>query len=215
MLKDYFKILELGPDASVQDIRKSFRRLAMRYHPDKHVEDQVATAHFREIQEAYEILSDPWRREQYLQERWYAQSMGKRMADSAPPTSSTILKDLLTLEKQLSIQDPYRTDQYGLFAYLEHILSDQALDILRTENNPEIQRESLRLALACGRHFPYLMAGRLADRLHLLYPVDSEGGTSIRQYLQQKKNEARWERWKLPLLLLLTALICFLIFRAA
>jgi curved DNA-binding protein CbpA len=215
MVKDYYKILELTPQASVQDIRKSYRRLAMRYHPDKHPEDQVASAHFREIQEAYETLNDPWRREQYHQERWYAQSMGKKIKDSAPPTSGTILQELLALEKHLSRQDPFRTDQYGLFAYLEQILSEDALEILLREKDSRILPEILRLSLACGKHFNYMLAVRLADRLHRVFPRKEAPAASIEHYLQGKKREAAWERWKIPVLLAITVVICVLIFRLA
>jgi curved DNA-binding protein CbpA len=215
MLKDYYKILELTPQASVQEIRKSFRKLAMRYHPDKHPEDAVASAQFREIQEAYEILNDPWRREQYHQERWYAQTMGRKMKDSAPPTSGTILQELLALEKHLSRQDPFRTDQYGLYAYLEQILSDEAAEILQRENDPRITPEALRLSLACGKYFSYMLACRLAERLHSVFPGDDARTAAIGQYLHGKKREAAWERWKIPVLLVLTVLICLLIFRLA
>jgi curved DNA-binding protein CbpA len=215
MLKDYYKILELTPQASVHDIRKSFRKLAMRYHPDKHPEDQVASAQFREIQEAYEILNDPWRREQYHQERWYAQSMGRMMKDSAPPNSGTILQELLALEKHLSRQDPFRTDQYGLFTYLEHILSDEALEILKQENNEAMLSEILRLSLACGNFFSYSLALRLADRLHRLFPAGQPGSGPIDNYLRARKNDAMIERWKIPVLLAITIIICILIFLAA
>lgn len=215
MIKDYYKILELTPQASVQDIRKSFRRLAMRYHPDKHPEDQVATAQFREIQEAYEILNDPWRREQYHQERWYAQTMGRKMKDSAPPTSATILQELLALEKHLSRQDPFRTDQYGLYAYLEHILSDEASQILRQENDPFVVPEALRLSLTCGKYFNYMLAARLSERLYSVFPDSEVGTAAIRQYLRGKKREAAWERWKIPVLLVITVAICLIIFRLA
>jgi hypothetical protein len=187
----------------------------MRYHPDKHPEDQVASAQFREIQEAYEILNDPWRREQYHQERWYAQSMGRKMKDSAPPTSGTILQELLALEKHLSRQDPFRTDQYGLYTYLEQILADEAMDTLRGENNPAILPEILRLSLACGRHFSFMLAARLADRLWQLFPRDQPLSKAIEQYVQAKKREARWEQWKIPVLLAITIIICLIIFRAA
>jgi curved DNA-binding protein CbpA len=187
----------------------------MRYHPDKHAEDQVATAQFREIQEAYEVLNDPWRREQYHQERWYAQSMGRKMKDSAPPTSGTILQELLALEKHLSQQDPFRTDQYGLFTYLEQILSEDARDILLRENNPSVLPEILRLSIACGKYFNHMLAIRLADILHRVYPREDPASKAIDQYLLGKKREALWERWKMPVLLLITIVICIIIFRLA
>ena len=76
-VKDYYKILELPTTASLQDIKRSFRRLALRYHPDKNNGSHMAAAHFREIQEAYQTLSDPKKREAYHYQRWYVRSAGK------------------------------------------------------------------------------------------------------------------------------------------
>ena len=49
-LKDYYKILEVEPLASPQEIKKSFRRLALKYHPDKNAGNQLAEAQFKEVQ---------------------------------------------------------------------------------------------------------------------------------------------------------------------
>jgi hypothetical protein len=141
--------------------------------------------------------------------------MGKKIKDSAPPTSGTILQELLALEKHLSRQDPFRTDQYGLFAYLEHLLSDEAANILRQEPDPQILPEVLRLSLACGKYFNYMLALRLAEKLHRILPAEDHRTAAIVPYLRGKKREARWERWKVPVLLVITVVICLLIFRLA
>lgn len=65
MNKDYYKILDLNKDASVEEIKKSYRRLSMKYHPDKNNGDEDSTNRFKEINEAYSVLSDPDKRRQY------------------------------------------------------------------------------------------------------------------------------------------------------
>lgn len=62
---DYYVILGLRPGASEGDIRRAYRRLARKYHPDINPGDQAAEALFRQIVEAYETLIDPERRLQY------------------------------------------------------------------------------------------------------------------------------------------------------
>ena len=62
--RDYYEILGLDRDASPEDIKKAFRRLAMQYHPDRNKEDG-AEARFKEIGEAYEVLSDSEKRAAY------------------------------------------------------------------------------------------------------------------------------------------------------
>ncbi len=64
-MKDYYEILGVGRDASSEDIKKAFRRLARDTHPDANPGDPLAEARFREVAEAYEVLSDPSRRAAY------------------------------------------------------------------------------------------------------------------------------------------------------
>lgn len=63
--KDYYKVLEVDYDASEEKIRLNYRRLALKWHPDKHKDDSVVTAKFQEINEAYTVLSDPAKRLDY------------------------------------------------------------------------------------------------------------------------------------------------------
>lgn len=63
--KDYYKILGVSPDASDEEIKKAFRRLARQYHPDMNPNDPNAEERFKEINEAYEVLSDPEKRRKY------------------------------------------------------------------------------------------------------------------------------------------------------
>lgn len=65
--KDYYKILGVERKASQDDIKKAFRKLAMKYHPDQNKDNKQAEEKFKEINEAYEVLSDPKKRERYDQ----------------------------------------------------------------------------------------------------------------------------------------------------
>jgi molecular chaperone DnaJ len=64
-MKDYYAALGVDRDASQDDIKKAFRRLARDTHPDANPDDSSAEARFREVAEAYEVLSDPQRRAAY------------------------------------------------------------------------------------------------------------------------------------------------------
>ncbi len=73
--KDYYKILGVKRDASAKEIKQSFRRLARQHHPDVNPDDPNAEEQFKEINEAYEVLSDPEKRTKYDQlgrdwQRW-------------------------------------------------------------------------------------------------------------------------------------------------
>ena len=65
--KDYYKILGVERKASADDIRKAYRKLAMQHHPDKNPGDKKAEDKFKEINEAYQVLSDEQKRARYDQ----------------------------------------------------------------------------------------------------------------------------------------------------
>ncbi|MGL4950931.1 MAG: DnaJ domain-containing protein, partial [Mycoplasma sp.] len=62
--RDYYKVLGVSKNATTDEIKKSFRKLAMTYHPDKN-KAADAEAKFKEINEAYEVLGDPAKRKTY------------------------------------------------------------------------------------------------------------------------------------------------------
>ncbi len=65
--RDYYEILGVGREASVDDIKKSYRKLAMQYHPDQNPGDKAAEEKFKEAAEAYAVLSDGEKRSKYDQ----------------------------------------------------------------------------------------------------------------------------------------------------
>jgi len=64
-LKDYYEILNVSKDASLDEIKAAYRKLAKKYHPDLNPNDKEAEQKFKEINEAYEVLSDPEKRRRY------------------------------------------------------------------------------------------------------------------------------------------------------
>ena len=64
---DYYKILEIDKKASPEDIKKAYRKLARKYHPDLNPNDKEAEAKFKQVNEANEVLSDPEKRKKYDQ----------------------------------------------------------------------------------------------------------------------------------------------------
>src|ERR1700729_4541277 len=65
--QDYYDLLGVAPNAAVKDIRAAYRKLARKYHPDLNPGDKSAEEKFKQIQEAYEVLSDTKKRQMYDQ----------------------------------------------------------------------------------------------------------------------------------------------------
>jgi curved DNA-binding protein len=65
MAKDFYIILGVAKSASADEIKKAYRKLAVKYHPDKNPGDKGAEEKFKEINDAYEVLSDPEKRKKY------------------------------------------------------------------------------------------------------------------------------------------------------
>lgn len=81
--KDYYKILGVAKNASTEEIKRAYRRLAAKYHPDKNPGDKIAEEKFKDINEAREVLTDPEKRQKYdrFGENWkYYQKAGAQGA---------------------------------------------------------------------------------------------------------------------------------------
>ena len=65
--RDYYDVLGVSRGASADEIKKAHRKLALKYHPDRNKSNKDAEDRFKEIQEAYDVLSDPQKRQNYDQ----------------------------------------------------------------------------------------------------------------------------------------------------
>ena len=213
-LKDYYSILEIAPSASQEEVKKAYRRLAQRYHPDKNNSDVYASAQFAEIKEAYEVLSNTNLKDQYLQQRWYARSLGKKKAQ-APITPEYVLQQLLELDKYVRLLDVHRMDQEGLHHYLEDFLSEETIEKLNAFNQPAINEEIILIALNTTHPLSYKLIIELTARLRKLHVNNERVYEKVDRFEQARKTSDYWEKRKVWLILIFVAIICTIIFIAA
>src|SRR5688500_6991665 len=77
--KDFYKVLGVSKTADADEIKKAYRKLARKYHPDSNAGDATAEAKFKEVSEAYDVVGDPKKRKEYDEARRLFGSGGFRM----------------------------------------------------------------------------------------------------------------------------------------
>jgi len=212
-LKDYYSILELKPSATLPEIRKAYRRLAQLHHPDKNNNDPLSQAMFAAIKEAYEVLTDPAKKEYYLQQRWYDQSIGKRKTQDII-TPVTILKQTLELERYTSQLDVFRMDKQGLQEYMLGLFTDATINTLHTFNEPATIREILAIAIRSMKPLPWAYTTPVIDQLKKLAGKDEQAQVQLTGFEQQHQKTARRDKYSLIAIILLTVALCLLIWLA-
>ncbi|WP_205512870.1 J domain-containing protein [Longitalea arenae] len=211
-VKDYYKILGLPSTASLQEIKRSFRRLAQQYHPDKHGGSHMAAAQFREIQEAYKTLSDPKKREAYHYQRWYVRSTGNSFA-SAPLTPARILQECRLLQQYVASMNIFHLRYDAVSLHIRDLLTDNAIGILHEQHNTTINREIIQSVLTAALPLPKKFFMPIAERLLRLAGDDATALSSIQQAMANKKQRHVWDKYKWVLVLVITALIMWLMYR--
>jgi hypothetical protein len=209
-LKDYYRILEIEPSAGLPEIKKAFRKLAHQYHPDKTQNDPHAAAKFADIKEAWEVLTTPAKKEYYLQQRWYNQSIGKRKTQDII-TPVTVLKQLLELEKYVSTLDVHRMDKQGLADYLSFILSDNIVARLLPFNESHVNKQIIMVALMTMELLKKKQSSAVIAGLYKLAGDDAEDKKNISGFITRKDQKEKVEKYQPFILLVIVTAICFLI----
>ena len=211
-VKDYYKILELPTTASLQEIKRSFRRLAQQYHPDKNDGSHMAAAHFREIQEAYKTLSDPKKWEAYHYQRWYVRSTGKPFANS-PLTPTSILQECRQLQKYVASMNLFHLRFDAVSLHIRELLTENTIGMLLEQKDAATNRDIIQSVLVSAQPLPKKFFVPIAALLLQLADEDATAKATIAEALLNKKQRHAWDKYKWVLMLIITALICWLIYR--
>jgi len=209
-IKNYYAILQVEPSASTAEIKKAYRRLALKFHPDKTNNDTYAAAQFAEIKEAYEVLTDPARKDYYLQQRWYNQSMGYRKTQEII-TPVSLLKQSLELERYVSKLDTFRMDKTQLQNYLLELLNDEAIEKVNQFQETAINKNIIAVLLKTIQPLSAGMAETVINQLQKFSAVSEQTRKQMQEYLNGSKKRDTIEKYKPWAIALLTLLLCVLI----
>ncbi len=211
LFKDYYKILEITPSATLADIKKSFRRLALLYHPDKNFGSNLHEAKFKEIKEAYEVLSDVRQRQEYNSKR-HDQSQFEKKKTYRQPNSRAILDQTIVFRKKITALDPERMNKRALYHHLQQLLAIQNILILKHSNDPEINRSFIDEIITCSRFLPFSQVEKICLQLIQLAGTDNGIYEKIYHFSRQSRFQTYWNKYKFSIAVIVALLLCLLIY---
>jgi hypothetical protein len=213
-LKDYYKTLAVEPSATLPEIKKAYRKLAQQYHPDKTADNPHSAALFTEIKEAYEVLTNPGKKYNYLQQRWYNRATGNNKTHQLI-TPVNILKQVLEFEQYTAQLDVFRMDKESIFEYLDVLLKAETVGKIIQFNDPEINHQIVLTVLKPLQFLPVAKAILLKERLLTLALSNTQTEELIHARLLEIQKKEQWKNMEWLFVFLLTAAICWLIWYGA
>ena len=211
LLKDYYKILEVGPAATYTDIKKSYRRLALQYHPDKNFGNQLYEAKFKEIKEAYEVLSDIKKRTEYNSKRNSYTEAGRKKTYNTV-NSHTILHQVVEFRKKVAVLDPDRMNKVALFQQILLLLSRNNVSILQQNHDAKVNKRVIEELLFCSRFLPYANVEKICFKLTELAGTDNAMYSRIYNFSKEVRIRSYWNSYKVLAAIVIAFLLCFFIY---
>jgi curved DNA-binding protein CbpA len=209
--KNHYKTLGIPPDASLDAIKKEFRKLALQYHPDVNAGNEFAASQFRELQEAYETLSHPSKRTSYHSE-WKLRFPNTDIHLSWSQTPVAILNDCIKLNKQIAFMDMFRVNKEAIYHHIKNILSESNMNVLLHHKDEALNQKLILQLLSASSELPFTYINTIAGQLKILAGNNEAVIKTIRDFVQTSKNRNYWEKYYPLLVLLITLIICWLIY---
>jgi molecular chaperone DnaJ len=210
-MKDYYQILGIPPSSTIEEIKSTFRKLAFKYHPDKNPGNTLAEAHFKEILEAYAILSDAESRAVYDEERWLS-GAGSKARYREAITPKWLLNVCRELNTSLAEMDTHRMNQAALRAYILLILSDAHLGLLQTHNETATNESIIRELLDATTLLEMRYTDDIAARLEVLAGDNGPIQMAISAHFKRKDEKSKQEQLLPWVILAVTLALCLFMY---
>lgn len=143
-MKDLYSILNLTPSASSIEIRKSYRTLALKYHPDRNRDNEDYRKFFIEINEAYHILSNSELKKKY-DLKYFTQK-------NKVVTPEIFLNKFIEIRKFLNSKNRNKISKKALYSALQKLLDNRNLHYLHTNCSQNIKEQIIKEVLACLKY---------------------------------------------------------------
>ncbi|MBC7721159.1 MAG: J domain-containing protein [Pedobacter sp.] len=192
LAKDYYEILQILPTASLDEIKKAYRKLALQYHPDTATDVALDANKFIEIKEAYEILSDTKKRQVYHYKRFY-----KNYQQQTVVTPEIILQQTIDLAALVSVLDPFRIDYDKLNHQITQTINANTIKVLKEKKDNFIIQKVVKNCLKTTLLLHYKMALLIHQLLLNLADNNIALITEINHQITQQKRLFYWNKYKL------------------
>jgi curved DNA-binding protein CbpA len=212
--KDYYKILGISSTATPADIKKSYRRLALQYHPDTNFDNKLYEAKFKEIIEAYKVLSDVKRREEYNRSRT-RENVAEKKRPEPQNTPQSILHKAVDFRKKTAVLNPDRMNKLALFQQIQHILSKSNISALQRNNDPKLNKRIIEEILFCSRFLPLAHVERICFQLSAIAGADNVMYRKIYNFSKEIRRQTAWNKYKILVAVVLAIILCFAIYFAS
>lgn len=228
-MKDFYKILEVSRKAKSDEIKKSYRRLAFKYHPDTNNGSKHLEAKFKQLAEAYEILSDPKERKEHdndLKKPFRkspnnSQERNRSANKEQPLTPDLFLHTMKEISKYLSNFDKSRIDKVNLYDMLNQLLSDENINFLLSCDDKKTNRLIIDEVLICCKPLGiekhptlgFIYVEQIAEKLARLAGNDKKTAQRIFKFAKQRKYHVFIAEYRsfISILFLLIVILLFII----
>ncbi len=201
MLKDHYKTLGVSQGATPYDIKKSYRRLVLQFHPDKNPGDKSAELKFKEVQEAYEVLSHTTKRSDY---DFQYRKQFKTQTLLTPEA-------LYNLAKQVHISvaslDKDYINQQIVYKRLYEVLNQRNVSFLVANGNKQINFGIIDESILSMKNLSFSFAEAFSLQLVQLAEGNEEKLKEIRHWLKQKKIQNYFESYKAAAVMITVVLL--------
>lgn len=210
--KDYYQVLRISPTSTADEVKAAFRKLAIKYHPDKNNGDTLSEAIFKDVNEAYSVLSNPQKRAKFDRDRVATPSVTFTTKKTEAVNAKMLMQQAAALNKLLSVANPFTIDKDAVFFKISSILSAYNINLLLVENNAIYNANIIQQLLYCCKPLSLADTNLISVKLLQLARRDAKLVALIARFLEMKKWEDYWQRYKFFVVFILVFLMCLFIY---
>lgn len=202
-MTNYYNLLGVLPTATTEEIKKAYRQLALKYHPDRNPGDKKSEDFFMKITEAYNTLSDPEEREKYnsifnnSQQTSSTQNQKQNeQKEQTKLTPQVFLEVIRNIKKKVDGIDTDKINQTALYNSLNGLFTPNNINFLLSQGDIKINKEIINEAMACCKFLLYPYVEKLTPKLAKLAGSDNDLIIEIFSFSKKQKYLNYWDAYK-------------------